>query len=486
MALVVIDFLEFDPADGGYPDVVHISGDVYAIAYCKKNAPRPGYIKTVSIDSAGEIGSVLDTLEFDAGGGVNPSIIHISGDIYAIAYSGPDNDGWLATVEISSAGVITDTIIDSHEFDTSRGWAGSILHISGTTYAIAYAGPDDDGWLKTITIGDDGSISADPELDSLEYSTSAFGGHYMIHVYGDIYAIVYTGYDATTKYDNRVVTVDINSAGAIEDSVVDTLQIIPPGSPSLGVVSTGRIVHLAGDVYAFVTEALNADSAKRIFLYTITISAAGAISDAVVDSLELAVGRFTPDLIKISDQHYAIAYSWLNQGSIKTIIIEPDGTIGSVTDTLEFEDDYCGPAPFIISITEDILAIAYEGSGYDGWLKTIGPVTLPVVTTNPATNVKETSATLNGTLVDDGSEACEVRFQYGLTTNYGTNTDWQAGKETGDTFSQLIVELVCGTLYHFRAQAKNSAGTANGNDRTLTTITPFMAKRAYALSREEL
>ncbi|GAJ19410.1 unnamed protein product, partial [marine sediment metagenome] len=115
-----------------------------------------------------------------------------------------------------------------------------------------------------------------------------------------------------------------------------------------------------------------------------------------------------------------------------------------------------------------------------------GPVVVPTVSTNPATNVKETSATLNGTLVDDGNEACEVRYQYGLTTNYGTNTDWQAGKETGDTFSQLIVELVCGTLYHFRAQAKNSAGTANGNDRTLTTITPFVASKAYALSREEL
>ncbi|GAJ10728.1 unnamed protein product [marine sediment metagenome] len=131
MALTVIDTLEFDPAHGNHPEIIHISGDVYAIAYCKTNAPRPGYLKTVSIDSGGVIGTVIDTLEFDAGGGVNPSIIHISGDIYAIAYSGPDSDGWLATVEISSAGAIADTIIDSHEFDTSLGGSPHIIHISG-------------------------------------------------------------------------------------------------------------------------------------------------------------------------------------------------------------------------------------------------------------------------------------------------------------------------------------------------------------------
>jgi len=128
--------------------------------------------------------------------------------------------------------------------------------------------------------------------------------------------------------------------------------------------------------------------------------------------------------------------------------------------------------------------IAGTSHGADRTFTTL--VAIPTVPTDEATDVKETSATLNGTLDDDGGEACECRFQYGLTTDYGTNTAWQAGKETGDTFSQAIVELVGGNLYHFRAQAKNSAGTANGNDRTLATIIPFVAKRTYALSREEL
>ncbi len=94
---------------------------------------------------------------------------------------------------------------------------------------------------------------------------------------------------------------------------------------------------------------------------------------------------------------------------------------------------------------------------------------LPSVTTDNATNVEETTATLNGTLTNDGGEACEVRFQYGKTESYSDNTSWQAGKVTGNSFSENITGLDKGTLYHFRAQAKNTAGTANGQDKTLLT-----------------
>lgn len=103
----------------------------------------------------------------------------------------------------------------------------------------------------------------------------------------------------------------------------------------------------------------------------------------------------------------------------------------------------------------------------------------PTGTTDPATIVGDIEATLNGTVTGDGGEACEVRFQYGLTAAYGTNTAWQPGKLTDDTFSQSIHGLTPDTEYHFRAQIKNSAGTADGADRTFTTKvfpTPFLRR----------
>ena len=43
----------------------------------------------------------------------------------------------------------------------------------------------------------------------------------------------------------------------------------------------------------------------------------------------------------------------------------------------------------------------------------------PTVTTNAATGVTATNATLQGTLTDNGGENCTVGFEYGLTTSYG-------------------------------------------------------------------
>jgi len=87
----------------------------------------------------------------------------------------------------------------------------------------------------------------------------------------------------------------------------------------------------------------------------------------------------------------------------------------------------------------------------------------PVVTTDPAT-VEETTATLNGTLDDDGNEACDCGFEYGETTDYGTTTPTES-KETSEEFSQAISGLTPGKHYHFRAIATNSAGTSYGSDR---------------------
>lgn len=78
-------------------------------------------------------------------------------------------------------------------------------------------------------------------------------------------------------------------------------------------------------------------------------------------------------------------------------------------------------------------------------------------------------ATLNGTLVDDGGEACNCGFEWGETTAYGNTTPTQS-RTTGQTFAQGITGLLDGIVYHFRAFATNSAGTAYGADRTFTTL----------------
>ena len=78
---------------------------------------------------------------------------------------------------------------------------------------------------------------------------------------------------------------------------------------------------------------------------------------------------------------------------------------------------------------------------------------------------------LSGLLVDDGGEVCTCGFQYGLTTAYGSVTGTQL-LSTGQALSQTIsgLLLLAGTVYHYRAFATNTSGTAYGADSSFLTL----------------
>jgi hypothetical protein len=90
-----------------------------------------------------------------------------------------------------------------------------------------------------------------------------------------------------------------------------------------------------------------------------------------------------------------------------------------------------------------------------------------LVSGNSASLVEETTAQLNANLIDTGGESCTVRFEYGLTTGYGTNT---ANQLVGaGVFIQAIAGLTKGTLYHYRANVTNSLFSSVSGDVTFLT-----------------
>jgi hypothetical protein len=108
--------------------------------------------------------------------------------------------------------------------------------------------------------------------------------------------------------------------------------------------------------------------------------------------------------------------------------------------------------------------------GGDRTFTTLTATGAPVVTSNPASNVTCSSATLNGSLDPHGLNTT-VSFQYGTTTSYGHTTAMQS--QTGNTYLNItanITGLTAGTTYHFRIVATNSAGTGFGSDSTFTTL----------------
>lgn len=93
----------------------------------------------------------------------------------------------------------------------------------------------------------------------------------------------------------------------------------------------------------------------------------------------------------------------------------------------------------------------------------------PTVTSSAATDITQTTATLNGNITDAGSPAPETRgFEYGLDATYGDMTS-ESGSYAAGAFSLPVTGLTCETTYHFRAYASNTEGTGNGSDLTFTT-----------------
>jgi hypothetical protein len=81
-------------------------------------------------------------------------------------------------------------------------------------------------------------------------------------------------------------------------------------------------------------------------------------------------------------------------------------------------------------------------------------------TTEPATNVGATTATLNGTVDGPGV----VHFEYGTSTSYGLTTRPQTVTGEGPV-SATVSGLTAETTYHYRIVA----GTEEGDDVTFTT-----------------
>jgi formylglycine-generating enzyme required for sulfatase activity len=95
----------------------------------------------------------------------------------------------------------------------------------------------------------------------------------------------------------------------------------------------------------------------------------------------------------------------------------------------------------------------------------------PIVTTGAATAITTTAATLNGTVNPNGL-ATTAKFEYGLTTAYGSSTNVALSPNNGvaaQAVSAMLTGLQAGLTYHYRLTATNGDGTALGNDATFAT-----------------
>ncbi len=101
------------------------------------------------------------------------------------------------------------------------------------------------------------------------------------------------------------------------------------------------------------------------------------------------------------------------------------------------------------------------------------PCPAPTVTTEPATGLTTTEATLHG-IVNPNGVATTASFEWGLTTAYGQTTSAQAmgAGTTPQLLSTVLAGLAPCTTYHYRVTATRAGATFTGADASFRTVCP--------------
>ena len=345
---------EFDPTYCKYSSIIHIHGDVYAIAY--NGDSDDGYIKTVNISKDGITMSPISSYRFSIGGCLFPDIIHISGTVYSVAYNSALDNGHVATFNIYNDGSISG--IHSYNFSTNARYT-RIIHVSGNVYAIAYDGASNDGYITTVSISSDGTNISNIS----SYSVSNNGYYpYIIHISGNVYAMSYQ----RTAAQCGITTVNIDPDG----TNISNIQ-----SHNIAGNARTAIMKLYGNVYILVAGGLSG-TAREYDINTIRISNDGNTISVLRTqhfySCPSSCGNGTFSIIYISKNVCAVVYSGdMDDGYIKTFYIPDDGS--SITELAGYEyDTWDGKNPDTIHIDGDVYAITEQGGHNDGFIKTLG------------------------------------------------------------------------------------------------------------------
>ena len=244
--------LEHDTIKGEFNSLVQVDSDTYALAYAGSGAD--GFISTFTISADGSTTlAEVESKEHDLAMGRSNSLVQVDSDTYALAYTGDANDGYISTFDINSAGNITPIKVQNHaviggtanlEHDISNGENNSLVQVDSDTYALAYEGDADDGYISTFTISADGSTIT--EIISLEHDTSNVTYNSLVQVDSDTYALAYAG-DSTDGFISTF-TIDTFVATPTKKSSSDCYDCKPPVLQSSHItILTNDYVMATGD-----------------------------------------------------------------------------------------------------------------------------------------------------------------------------------------------------------------------------------------------
>ncbi len=248
---------------------------------------------------------------------------------------------------------------------------------------------------------------------------------------------------------------------------------ITPGSAGSGSSAVAESANLTGltpnTTYDFRIDASNKkgtpDGLNQTFTTTGPPTATTNAATAVAATTATLNGSVNPD--GLASTYYFQYGTTTSYGSTTS-----STSAGSGTSAVAESAPLTG---LTANMTYDFRIVATNSAGTtDGAnqsFTTLGP---PIVATNAATGVTDTTATLNGSVTPDGL-ATTYYFQYGTTTSYGPGPGHSDERRVGTSAiaeSTTLTGLTPDTTYDFQIVATNTAGTSQGGNLTFTTCRP--------------
>ncbi len=356
-----ISFLEHESVNAASSSLVQVDADTYALAY--EGADNDGFIKTFTISADGTSIVEVSSLEHETDYASSNSLVQVDTDTYALAHVGPDGHGFITTFDISADGT-TITEISSLEHETSNGTHNSLVQVDADTYALAYSGTNTDGFITTFDISADGTTIT--EISSLEHDTGQGAYNSLIQVDTDTYALAYSG----DGDDGYITTFTISADGT---SITEVASL----EHDIAYASANSLFQVDADTFALAYRGPDNDG----FIKTFTIPADGSSITEVFSLEHDPVSANGNSLVQVDSDTIALAYSGSGlDGFIKTFEIPADGS--SITEISSLEHDPLrGSGNSLVHVVGNTYALAYTDNGFDGIIKTfditdIVPITL--------------------------------------------------------------------------------------------------------------